>query len=265
VDPGRLPLATLRARLEADQWTAARGLIAALRRDPRAGARQLARQLERRARGERGERARLARLFALQDELAAAGAVRIAGVDEVGMGPLAGPVVAAAVVLPPGARLRGLRDSKQLAPAARARLDAQIRELALDLCVAWLEPAEIDRLNIHRAGLEAMRRAVAGLRGRPDWLLVDARHIPGTPVPQRALVRGDATVGAIAAASIVAKVWRDARMRELDRAFPGYGFARNSGYATPEHRRALRERGPSPVHRRSFAPVTALEVRCRTP
>jgi ribonuclease HII len=265
MDLDGLPLATLRARLEAREGTPARGLVAALRRDPRAGARQLARQLERRARDARAERSRLARLFALQEELAADGAVRIAGVDEVGMGPLAGPVVAAAVVLPPGVRLDGLRDSKQLAPEARARLDARIRELALDVCVAWLEPEEIDRLNIYRAGLEAMRRAVAGLCAEPDWLLVDARQIPGTALRQRALVRGDATVGAIAAASIVAKVWRDARMRELDRVFPGYGFARNSGYATAEHRRALRERGPSAAHRRSFAPVAELEDRCRMP
>jgi ribonuclease HII len=262
MDPGSLPLAELRTR--AASGAAPRGLLAALRRDRRAGARQLAGALEARARRERAERARLDELFAFEEELLAQGAARVAGVDEVGMGPLAGPVVAAAVVLPRGARPTGLRDSKQLAPAARARLDTRIRELALEVSVAWLEPAEIDRLDIYRAGLEAMRRAVAGLRCAPDQLLVDARRIPGTAIAQRALVRGDALVGSIAAASIVAKVWRDARMHELDRAFPGYGFARNAGYATAEHRRALRELGASAVHRRSFAPVAAARSACPT-
>lgn len=264
MDLARLPLAELRARLAAGSAAPASELVAALHGDSRAGARRLARELAQRARRDSEERTRLDDLFSLQDELVAAGASWIAGVDEVGMGPLAGPVVAAAVVLPAGARLPGLRDSKQLSAVARARLDAQIREIALDLSVASLEPAEIDRLNIYRAGLEVMRLAVAGLHTEPDWLLVDARHIPGTPVRQRALVRGDARVGSIAAASIVAKVFRDARMRELDREFPGYGFERNAGYGTAEHQRALRERGPSKVHRCSFAPVAAAMSRCPT-
>jgi ribonuclease HII len=264
MDPGEIPLSELRARLESGALRPGRRLLEALRTDPRTGAQQLAEQVHRRLRSERREKARIRSLFALEIELAAGGAARIAGVDEVGMGPLAGPVVAAAVVLPPGARLSGLRDSKQLNAAARARLDAHIRELALDVCIASVEPEEIDRLNIYRAGLEAMRRAVCGLHAAPDWALVDARAIPGIAVSQRAVVDGDASVACIAAASVVAKVWRDARMCELDREFPGYGFARNAGYATPEHRRALRERGPCAVHRRSFAPVAAAELRCRT-
>jgi ribonuclease HII len=258
-----VPLDELRARAHAAE--ASRSLVAALRRDPRAGARALAQELARRLRRERDERERIENLFALEAELAAAGAARIAGVDEVGMGPLAGPVVAAAVVLPAGVRLDGLRDSKQLPATARARLDARIREVALDVCIASVEPAEIDRLNIYRAGLEAMRRAVVGLRAAPDWLLVDGRRIPETPLHQRAVVKGDALVASIAAASVVAKVWRDAHMRELDRAYPGYGFARNAGYATREHQRALRELGPSAAHRCSFAPVSAAQARCRTP
>jgi ribonuclease HII len=257
VELRRLPLAALRTSLEAREPEELRALIRVLRRDRRSGARQLARKLEQRERLLSREQSRLDALFALEAELCAAGVARIAGVDEVGMGPLAGPVVAAAVVLPAGARISGMRDSKQLAPAARAALEREIRSRALDVCVALVEPAEIDGLNIYRAGLEAMRRAVAGLAAQPDWLLVDARRIPGTAVPQRAVVRGDATVGSIAAASVVAKVFRDAHMRELDREFPGYGFARNAGYATAEHRRALREHGPCAAHRRSFAPVAA--------
>lgn len=257
------PLAQIRIRLERAEIPPPR-MLAALRRDVRAGARALAREFERRARRARDESQRLDRLFALEDELRADGTERIAGVDEVGMGPLAGPVVAAAVVLPAGARIAGLRDSKQLSAAARGRLALQIRALALDLCVAAVEPEEIDRMNIYRAGLEAMRRAVVGLARAPERLLVDARTIPALALPQRALVRGDAIVASIAAASIVAKVERDARMLALDREFPGYGFARNSGYPTEEHRRALRERGPSAVHRRSFAPVAEAGDACRT-
>jgi ribonuclease HII len=264
VDLVGVPLAELRARLEAAKREPLRRLLAALRRDARAGARGLAREFERRAWRAREEHSRLDRLFALEDELRAAGAAHIAGVDEVGMGPLAGPVVAAAVILPAGARIQGLRDSKQLSAAARERLAAQIRELALDLCVASVEVEEIDRLNIYRAGLEAMRRAVSGLSRPPDRVLVDARTIPEIGAPQQALVRGDASVGSIAAASIVAKVQRDARMQQLDREFPGYGFARNAGYATEEHRLALRERGPSAVHRRSFGPVAEAGQACRT-
>jgi len=260
-----MPLSEIRFRLETSEHAVTlQGLLAELRIDARAGARRLARDFESRARRARDEQVRLERLFALEDALRAEGAARIAGVDEVGMGPLAGPVVAAAVVLPAGARVAGLRDSKQLSASARERLAADIRAVALDLCVASIEPEEIDRINIYRAGLEAMRRAVCGLSRSPDRVLVDARTIPNIDAPQRSLVRGDTYIGSIAAASIVAKVQRDARMRQLDRDYPGYGFARNAGYATQEHRLALRERGPSAVHRRSFAPVAESEAACRT-
>jgi ribonuclease HII len=171
------------------------------------------------------------------------------------MGPLAGPVVAAAVVLPCDAPLAGLRDSKQLTAAARERLDADIRKLALAVALGCVEPDEIDRINIYQAGLLAMRRAVQALGHRPDHVLVDARHISGLAVPQQAIPGGDARVGSIAAASVVAKVWRDCRMRELDRLHPGYGFAHNAGYATRAHLAALARHGPCPAHRRSFAPV----------
>lgn len=183
----------------------------------------------------------------------------VAGVDEVGMGPLAGPVVAAAVILPIGAKIDGVADSKTLTARDREALDRHIRARAVALGIAVVEPAEIDRVNIYQAGLLACRRAVQALAPMPGYVLVDGREIPGLPMPQSAYPKGDGFVCSIAAASIVAKVHRDALMRELDEAFPGYGFARHMGYSTAAHLRALRERGPSPVHRRSFAPVrTAL-------
>jgi ribonuclease HII len=182
----------------------------------------------------------------------------VAGVDEVGMGPLAGPVVAAAVVLPPGAVIDGLADSKVLPAPARERLDAEIRRCAVAIGLGVVEPAEIDRLNIYRAGLRAMARAVAALAPVvPGFVLVDGREIPELALPQSAYPKGDSFVASIAAASIVAKVHRDALMRALDAVYPAYGFARHMGYATRAHLAAIRAHGPSPVHRRSFAPVRA--------
>jgi ribonuclease HII len=181
----------------------------------------------------------------------------VAGVDEVGMGPLAGPVVAAAVVLPTGTQLDGVADSKVLRAAVRERLDLEIRRRALGVGVAVVEPDEIDRLNIYQAGLCALRRAVEALPVVPGFVLVDGREIPGLPMPQSAYPKGDSFVCSIAAASIVAKVHRDAIMRELDGRYPGYGFASHMGYSTRAHFAAIREHGPSPVHRRSFAPVRA--------
>jgi ribonuclease HII len=194
-------------------------------------------------------------LFALRAQLFAAGARRVAGVDEVGMGPLAGPVVAAAVVLPAAVDLPGLDDSKRLAPAVRERLAARIRQQALGVGLGIVEPEEVDRINVYRAGLEAMRRAVLALAPAPDHLLVDARTIPRLACAQTPIVGGDALDGSIAAASIVAKVARDAIMRHLDDRHPGWDLARHMGYPTPQHLAALRRLGPSPVHRRSFAPV----------
>ena len=267
-DLRRLPLAELRRRFAVGATRATPDALAALAEDPRAGARALAEQLRRRARRERRESRRVRALFSAERELAREGYARIAGVDEVGMGPLAGPVVAAAVVFPGPVELAGLRDSKQLAAPARERLAARIEDLAESVSVGRAAPDEIDRLNIYRAGLLAMRRAVEGLRVRPAFLLVDARRIPDVEPPQRAVVGGDARVACIAAASIVAKVRRDAEMRRLDRTYPGYGFARNAGYPTPEHLHALRTRGATPVHRRSFSPVADLSGEgsggCRT-
>jgi ribonuclease HII len=261
MDFSGVPLAEIRARLTADQPTASMSRAArALRRDPRRGARTLADALERRIRARRAERRRLAALFARRRRLRAAGARLVAGVDEVGVGPLAGPVVAAAVVLPERVDLPGLDDSKRLARGARERLAEGIRAQALAVAVAEVPPDEIDRTDVRRASLEAMRRAVCALGVRPDHVLVDARTIPRIPMAQTALIHGDAIDGSIAAASIVAKVHRDEMMRRFDRRHPGYHFGEHKGYATRRHLAALRRLGPSPIHRRSFAPVAQLEL-----
>ncbi len=191
-----------------------------------------------------------------------AGLERVAGVDEVGMGPLAGPVVAAAVVFAPGTpRVRGVADSKMLGEPAREVAALAIRASALAVGLGVVEPEEIDRLNIYQAGLAAMRRAVQALAVVPDHVVVDARHIPELDMPQIRYVHGDAIVYSVAAASIVAKVHRDGLMRAFDAAYPAYGFARHVGYATREHLRALAEHGPTPLHRRSFAPCAAAAAR----
>ncbi|MDG4554851.1 MAG: ribonuclease HII [Candidatus Competibacter sp.] len=185
------------------------------------------------------------------------GALLIAGVDEVGRGPLAGPVVAAAVILDPAHPIAGLADSKQLSPARRERLALDIRANALAWALGRAEVAEIDRLNIFQASLLAMRRAVEALPVAPDQVLVDGKHCPPLTCPCTAIVKGDATVPAIGAASILAKVARDAELRILHDRYPRYGFARHKGYPTAAHREALRRFGPCPEHRRSFAPVAA--------
>jgi ribonuclease HII len=173
------------------------------------------------------------------------------------MGPLAGPVVAAAVVFPPGFKLDGICDSKVLRATVREQLAVEIQRRAVSVGVAVVEPDEIDRLNIYQAGLRALRGAVEALTVVPGFVLVDGREIPGLAMPQSAYPKGDSFVCSIAAGSIVAKVHRDAIMRELDGRYPGYGFARHMGYSTAAHFAAIREFGPSPVHRRSFAPVRA--------
>ncbi len=181
----------------------------------------------------------------------------IAGVDEAGRGPLAGPVVAAAVILDPGRPIPGLADSKALSPARREELARLIRMNALDWALGRAEVEEIDRINILRASLLAMQRAVAALTLAPSLVLVDGNRVPELACPARAIVKGDATHPAISAASILAKVVRDEEMCELDRHYPGYGFARHKGYPTPEHLEALRRLGACPIHRRTYAPVQA--------
>ncbi len=183
----------------------------------------------------------------------------IAGVDEVGRGALFGPVVAAAVILPEcldELAQAGLKDSKQLTREERETLDAQIRAMALALCIAEIDAETIDRVNIYQATRLAMLAAVQGLAPAPDHLLIDAMRLDH-PCRQTKLIYGDSLSLSIAAASVVAKVYRDARMRELDEVHPGYGLASHKGYGTPEHRQALTQLGPSTLHRMTFAPVRA--------
>jgi ribonuclease HII len=182
----------------------------------------------------------------------------IAGVDEAGRGPLAGPVVAAAVILDDLKPIRGLNDSKLLTPLARERLNVQIHAKALCFCIAQASVEEIDRLNILQATLLAMRRAVEGLRLRPNKVLVDGNQLPRLKIAAEAVIGGDAKVKAISAASILAKVYRDRLCQELHLEHPQYGFDGHKGYATPEHLAALKEHGVCPHHRRSFAPVREL-------
>ena len=188
-------------------------------------------------------------------KLRRAGYRLIAGTDEAGAGPLAGPLVAAAVILPAGARLPGVNDSKQLTPAEREHWAERIRLSATAWAVASVAVEEIDRVGPLRGAILAMTRSVRALDPQPDYLLVDARRLPGLDMPQEAVIRGDARHLAIAAASILAKVERDGEMVRLDRRFPGYGLARHKGYGTAEHLEALRRFGPAPCHRRSYAPV----------
>lgn len=179
----------------------------------------------------------------------------VAGVDEAGRGPLAGPVFAAAVILDELQPIAGLADSKALSPAKRARLFDEIRAKALCCCIAEASAEEIDRLNILGATMLAMQRAVAGLRLKPVLVQVDGNRLPVLPMPAEAIVKGDAKVQAISAASILAKVARDLFCEQMHASHPQYGFLAHKGYPTPEHLAALREHGASPWHRRSFAPV----------
>lgn len=182
----------------------------------------------------------------------------IAGVDEVGRGPLAGDVVAAAVILDPHQPIAGLRDSKRLSAARREELALAIRAHALAWSVARATVEEIDRLNILQASLLAMKRAVEALQPQPGYVLVDGNRLPQWSYAAEPVVKGDNRVPAIAAASILAKVQRDAELVELEERYPGYGFAAHKGYPTAAHLSALRELGVTPAHRRSFAPVRAL-------
>jgi ribonuclease HII len=233
-----------------------KGLVEALETDTRLGAHGLAKQIRERWRKNRAEGQRLHHLLRFEIELWAQGFNYIAGVDEAGMAPLAGPVVAAAVILPRNYKLRRLNDSKQiLDETLREELAQHIKQDALVWSVGRAEVDEIDTLNIYHAGLLAMRRAVEGLSAQPDFVLVDARRIPYCTAPQRGIIKGDALSASIAAASLIAKTTRDKLMAELDSVHPGYNFATHKGYPTPEHCRLLKELGAAPIHRRSFARV----------
>jgi len=203
-------------------------------------------------------RARLEALLRLERSLWASGLTEVAGVDEAGMGPLAGPVVAAAVVFAPGTEIVGIDDSKRLTEKRREALAQEIRAQAAGVGIGIAQVDEIDRINIYQAGRLAMRRAVAALPRAPQQLLVDARTIPDVAIPQTPYVKGDALSYSIAAASIVAKTQRDALMRELDGLHPGYGFAAHKGYDTRAHRAALASLGPCAAHRMSYAAIREI-------
>jgi ribonuclease HII len=254
-DLARLSVAELRARYLDGERALPEELEATLELDPRAGAREVLRLVRRRRQVNRAEGQRLRQLLRFERELWERGVVHVAGVDEAGMAPLAGPVVAGACILPRDYRPRGIDDSKQLDRRERERLAEDVKRHAVCWAVARAEVDEIDGLNIYRAGLLALDRAVRALAVRPDHLLVDARKLQELRIPQTPIVHGDALSLTIAAASILAKTARDALMADLDGVHPGYGFARHKGYPTAEHFDALKRLGACPVHRRSFQPV----------
>jgi ribonuclease HII len=230
---------------------------ALLRADARPGAKAILDAIARRRFGNRSEGQRLRNLLRYEGELWDRGVLHVAGVDEAGMSPLAGPVSAAAVVFAPGSRIPGVDDSKKLDAETRERLAAEIKTTAVAWCVGFAEVDEIDSINIYWAGQLAMRRAVEGLARAPEHVLTDARRIKDVHIPQRPIVKGDCKSLTIAAASILAKTARDALMHRLDTQYPGYGFAKHKGYPVREHLVALKRLGASPIHRRSFAPVRA--------
>ena len=254
----KLPIREIRARLLADDAAISAHTLNLLRRDERQGARELHGVLKKRYAEERRERLRLDAMLNFERVLWRSGVRYIAGVDEVGVGPLAGPVIAAAVVFEPGASVAGVDDSKRLDPPTRTRLAAAIRSRATGIGVGSASVEEIDRLNIYHAGLLAMRRAVEALPMSPQHVLVDARTIPDISMPQNPFTKGDGINFSIAAASIVAKTHRDSLMDELDRRFPEYGFGRHKGYSTPEHQAAIRRYGPCALHRMSYPFIREL-------
>lgn len=256
-DLARWTVAEIRRRFVGEGRPLPRGVEEALAADPRAGARGVHGAVLRRRRKSRAEGQRLRRLLRYETALWRRGVGDVAGVDEAGMAPLAGPVVAAACILPRDYRPGGIDDSKRLDASERLRLARDIERRAVCWAVGRAEVEEIDRLNVYWAGILALRRAVLGLSRRPGHLLVDARTIRDLDIPQQGIVHGDALSLTIAAASIIAKTTRDALMEEMEARHPGYGFARHKGYPTAEHLSALRRLGACPIHRRSFAPVRA--------
>jgi ribonuclease HII len=254
----RLSIEEIRERYARPNGPVTPQALGKLKRDPRQGVRQIYESLKRRYERDSAERMRLDAMLNFERVLWRAGVQHIAGVDEVGMGPMAGPVVAAAVVFAPHTEIPGIDDSKKLDPAERAAAEARIRAVAVGIGIGRAEVEEIDTINIYHAGLLAMRRAVEALPMRPQHVLVDARTVPGVDAPQNCFNKGDGINYSIAAASIVAKTHRDRLMDQLAERHPAYGFERHKGYCTPEHQEAVRRLGPSPIHRRSFTFIREL-------
>lgn len=232
--------------------------LSKLKRDPRHGVRQIYESLKKRYERDSAERTRLDAMLNFERVLWRAGVQHIAGVDEVGMGPLAGPVIAAAVIFPPHTELPGIDDSKRLDLEQRLDAERRVRAAAIAIGIGVAGVAEIDRVNIYQAGLLAMRRALEALPIAPQHVLVDARTIPGVAVPQNCFNKGDGMDFSIAAASIIAKTHRDRLMDELAVQFPLYGFERHKGYSTPEHQAAISAHGPCTIHRHSFTFIREL-------
>ena len=251
----RLCLSRIRQRHVVEGRRLDVGTEFALKADGRAGARAILATLARRRFENRSEGQRLRKLLRYEGALWSAGVEHVAGVDEAGMSPLAGPVAAAAVIFAPGSRIPGVDDSKKLDAACRDRLAAEIKQSAVAWSIGFAEVEEIDTMNIYWAGQLAMRRALEGLCVTPEHVLLDARRLKVLTIPQHPIVRGDSKSMTIAAASILAKTARDALMQQLDVTHPGYGFSQHKGYPVRDHLAALRRLGPSAIHRRSFAPV----------
>jgi ribonuclease HII len=251
----RLSLADLKARYVDGGRALPAAIEAALTADQRPGAQAILAAIARRRRANRAEGQRLRTMLRFETALWQSGVSHVAGVDEAGMSPLAGPVAAAAVIFAPGTRIPNVDDSKRLSAEEREELAPVIRERALAWAVAYTEVDEIDCINIYWAGLAAMRRAIEALSPAAEHLLIDARRLRDVSLPQQPIIKGDTKSLSIAAASILTKTARDARMRALDDVYPGYGFAKHKGYPVPAHFRALRSLGPCAIHRRSFAVV----------
>ncbi|AFQ45561.1 ribonuclease HII [Desulfosporosinus meridiei] len=230
-------------------------MICACKNDPRQGVQKLAEKLLKFQQVQELEQARIQQLLVEEKKLWKQGYLLLAGVDEAGRGPLAGPVVAGACILPAKFELPGLNDSKMLTESKREKLFIQIQKQAIDYAVGSAEPAEIDALNILQATKLAMKRSIEGLTIRPHHLLIDALNLTDVQIPQLPLIGGDRISASIAAASILAKVTRDRLMVQLHSLYPEYSFSKNKGYGTSDHMQVLKRLGPCPLHRKSFAPV----------
>jgi ribonuclease HII len=258
----KLSVEEIRKRFVDNAEPVSAGVLRELNGDPRSGVQRIYRLLKQRQEAERAERSRVESLLNFERLLWSTGLQRIAGVDEAGVGPLAGPVVAAAVVFPIGVNLKGIDDSKKLDPDQREDLARKIHAAAHGVGIGVGTVEEIDALNIYQASLLAMRRAVEALPTAPQHVLIDARRIPDLPFPQTSFHRGDGINFSIAAASIIAKTHRDRLMNDLDAQYPEYGLARHKGYPTPEHCEAIRRHGPSEIHRMSFPVLRELCGEC---
>lgn len=229
--------------------------IATATEDSRSSVQTLAKRYQNKLDKYQKEQARIAAMWQYENEAKAKGYQMIAGTDEVGRGPLAGPVVAAAVILPEGIQLPGINDSKKLTEKQRESLMEQIKKEAISWAIMEVDEHMIDEINILEASRIAMQQAVQALPKQADFVLVDGLENPQITLPSQAIVKGDSKSISIAAASIIAKVYRDRLMKIYDKAYPGYGFAENKGYPTEEHLKAIEKLGPSPIHRMSFAPL----------